>query len=105
MIMEFSSEETIMLMADGYEPGFMMDIQEGDLVAIPPVTRTSFDGEIKPVKTLTVKRVVPQDASYADENDEIVAHTVINFIGITIDNLPEHCSYGCTYPCFIKRSK
>ena len=103
-MLDFTQEETELLVADGYEPGFMMDIRVGDLVAIAPVMRTSFDGAPIPPKTLTVVRIVKQDGSYwQPEREEMVRNTVVNFIGMNLNNLPEHCAYGHTYPCFIKR--
>lgn len=104
--MNFTREETGLLVQDGYEPGFLMDIQEGDLVAIPPVTRSNFDGSIAPIKSLVVKRMMKIDASYSDpETGEFTRNIVIKFIGIDLDGLPVHCSYGSTYPCFYKRSE
>lgn len=110
-MLDFTQEETALLVADGYMPGWMMDIREGDLIAIAPVVRTNFaDGSPVPPKTLTVARVIRSDASYTEYDHEtheerLVPHTVINFIGISLDNLPEHCAYGNTYPCFIKRGE
>jgi hypothetical protein len=104
--MKFTNEETQLLMEDGYKPGYMGDIREGDLVAIPPVSRTSFAGEIHPVKTIVVDRLMKQDASYFDpDENEQVQNVVINFIGFNLDNLPEHLSYGSMYPCFYKREE
>ena len=105
--MNFTKDELIMLIDDGYKPGFMIDIREDDLVAIPPIVRTHYaDGEMIPVKTLVVQRIIKQDASYWDEeSDAIKPHIVVVFIGIDLDNLPEHCAYGSTYPCFIKREE
>jgi len=103
-VLGLTQEETALLMENGYTPGYMMDVQEGDLVAIAPAMRTSFDGKPNPVKTLVVKRIMNNDASYYNpDKDEVVPHRVINFIGFNLDNLPEHCSYGHTYPCFYKR--
>lgn len=105
-MLDFTQDELTLLIQDGYEPGFMMDIREGDLIAIPPIMRTNIEGLNNTIKTLVVKRVIKSDSSYYDsDKDEIIPHTVINFIGITLDNLPEHCMYGNTYPCFIKRGE
>ncbi len=38
-MMDFTKEEIRLLLGMDYHPGFMLDICEGDLVAIPPVTR------------------------------------------------------------------
>lgn len=106
-MLDFTEDELILLVQDGYKPGYMMDIREGDLIAIPPVSRIRFsESEPKPsVKTLVVQRVMSLDASYVDDSKKFIQHTVITFIGINVNNLPEHCSYGNTYPCFIKREE
>jgi hypothetical protein len=103
-MLEFTNDEIVMLVEDGYEPGFMMDIREGDLVAIPPIMRTNFEGVPNPVRTLVIQRIMPVDSSYHDmDTDELVRNVVIHFIGMTLENLPQHCTYGSTYPCFFKR--
>lgn len=105
-MLDFTNEEIVMLVEDGYTAGYMMDIREGDLIAIAPVMRTNFEGGIVPVKSLTVQRIMHLRSDYRDtETDELVEHTVIVFIGIDLDGLPQHCSYGNTYPCFIKREE
>ena len=101
-MMNFTDTELDLLVADGYQPGYMIDIREGDLVAIPPVTR--FDD--KPVQTIVVTRLMVVDASYWDERKNgIVPHRVIDFIGTDLDGRPHHLSYGNTYPCFFKREE
>lgn len=104
-VMEFTTDEMQMLSGDGYVAGYIEDIREGDLVAIPPVMRTSAFGDPQGVKTLMVERVVPRDASYTDEDGGFVRHVVISFIGRDIDGLPRHQSYGNSYPCMFKRER
>ncbi len=57
-MMDFTNEEIRMLLGDGYHPGFMLDVEEGDLVAIPPVTRIALNGETATVKTIRVQRLI-----------------------------------------------
>lgn len=105
-MLDFTKEELMLLTQDGYKPGFMMDIREGDLIAIPPVWRSQFDGTPIPIKSLTIERIlelVTQD--YDEVNDRVIHHTVVVFIGRDLDGLPEHCSYGNTYPVLIKRQE
>jgi len=103
---DFTMEETSMLVEDGYQPGFMLDVREGDLVAIAPGIRSNFDGTTRPIKTLTVQRLLILNNSYYDyESDEMIENVVIKFIGINLDGLPEHCAYSNVYPCFIKKSE
>jgi hypothetical protein len=104
-LMEFTQEEAMMLTADGFEPGFMMDIREDDLVAIPPVSRFTIKENEAPatVKTVVVKRKLTVDGTYMDENDEIVPNRIVTFIGNDLDGIPGHYSFGHTYPCFFKR--
>ncbi len=102
-MMDFTKEETRLLLDDGYRPGFMLDISEGDLVAIPPVTRHSFNGEPARVKTLRVERIILlHQRNYDMDSDDFIENNVVVFIGNDLDGLPEHCAYGNTYGCFIK---
>lgn len=103
----FTIEETDLLVDDGFIPGYMMDLQEKDLVAIAPFTRTNFTtGEHNPVMTYTVERIMPLDSDYEDyDSNGRVRHTVIVFIGRDLDGRPHHLSYGNTFPCFYKRSQ
>lgn len=99
-MMSFTDAELDMLTADGYTPGYMMDVREGDLVAIPPVMRL----DDKKVQTIVITRLMMVDGSYWDDRQGgIVPHRVIDFIGTDLDGRPHHMSYGNTYPCFIKR--
>ena len=98
-MMNFTDEELDLLVADGYFPAYMMDVREGDLVAIPPVMR--YDN--KKVQTVIVTRLMVQPSDYTDDNGRLRQHTVIVFIGNDLDGRPHHLSYGGTYPCFIKR--
>jgi hypothetical protein len=95
----FTDSELDMLVSDGYSPGYMMDVQEGDLVAIRPVTRY---GD-KTVMTVVVQRLMTVSADYRDDEGRLVPHRVIVFIGADLDGRPHHLSYGNTYPCFYKR--
>ncbi len=102
-MMDFTKEEIRLLLGMGYHPGFMLDICEGDLVAIPPVTRLSFNGETATVKTLRVERLINlHKENYDMDSASIIEQNVIIFIGLDLDGLPEHCAYGNTYGCFIK---
>lgn len=109
MIMEFSAAEIRMLLDDGYSPDYIGSIREGDLVAIPPVSRTPIygderDGDKHKVRTFTIKSIVKSDASfYEPREDLVIQNTVVNFIGVDIDGLPRHESYSSIYHCFIKR--
>lgn len=107
MMLDFTKEETQLLVGQGFKIGWMGDIQDSDVVAIAPVMRTSFGGEPpKTVKTLLVERVQPVQSDYYDEEeDKKVRNVVIHFFGYDLDGLPEHCTYGSTYPCFIKRAE
>lgn len=100
-MMSFTDAELDMLVSDGYEPGYMMDIREGDLVAIPPVIR--FDDQ--KVITVVVTRLMPTNGDYMDESGAMVRNTVMVFIGNDLDGRPHHLSYGGTYPCFLKRGE
>ncbi len=102
-MMDFTKEEIRLLLGMGYHPGFMLDICEGDLVAIPPVTRHPVDGETALVRTLRVQRLIfLRQTNYEFESDEVVDYSVVVFIGTDLDEIPHHCSYGNTYGCFIK---
>jgi hypothetical protein len=102
-MMDFTKEEIRLLLGNGYHPAFMMDVTEGNLVAIPPVSRNTINGEAALVKTLRVERLMNfRKQNYDFDNDRFVEHDVVIFIGIDLDGLPEHCSYGNTYGCFIK---
>ena len=105
-MMEFTTEELQMLVGSGYEAGYMGDVREGDMVAIPPSFRTRLGNEPPPtVKTLVVQRIFRVQSDYYDEAGGLVRNVVINFIGVDLDNLPQHCAYGSTYPCFILREQ
>ena len=92
MIMEFTNTEAEFFMNLGYSMGFMMDVQVGDQIAIPPVTRTEFDGTTVPFQTLRVTRLIRGKGS------------VISFVAIdNVTDLETNKSYGDTYPCFIKK--
>lgn len=98
--MTFTDSELDMLVSDGYVPGYMMDVQEGDLVAIPPVMR--YDD--RKVLSVVVQRLMAVAADYHSDDGRLVPHRVINFIGLDLDGRPHHLSYGNTYPCFYKRA-
>lgn len=105
-MMEFTTEEVRMLLDDGYFAAFMGDIREGDLVAIPPVMRTSlFASESHPptVQTFEVQRLIDHRSTEMDDEGNVSSHRVMVFIGIDLEGLPRHKSYGATYNCFIKR--
>lgn len=104
--MEFTIEETDLLVQDGFVCGWMGDIQEGDIVAIPPVSRTTFGGEPRPVKTFVIQRLLPKfDGSYWDpDEDGMIHNVVVHFIGLDLDGRPSSESYGSTYPIFYKRT-
>jgi len=100
MYNSFMSEEITMLVQDGFSPGYMMDIQVGDLIAIPPVSRTPIfgderDGDRHKVQTFFINRV--------ESHEEEDGSGVIMFIGTDVFDLPRHNQYGYFYPCMIKR--
>lgn len=99
--MNFTDEELDLLTADGYVPGYFMDIREGDLVAIPPVTRH----DNKTVTTVVIERLMTVQADYNNEDGQLVRNQVLNLIGRDLDGRPLHLTYGNTYPCFIKREE
>jgi hypothetical protein len=102
-MMDFTKEEIRLLLGMDYHPGFMLDIREGDLVAIPPVTRHPVNGETALIQTFRVKRLITlHKESYDMDSDNVVEYYVVIFIGTDLDGLPHHCSYGNTYGCFIR---
>ena len=101
-MIDFTEDEITLLVQDGYTPGFMGEIKEGYLVAIPPVMRSSFDGTTNTVKTYVITKLMKVNAPYMDPSEGYVPHEIINFIGIDLNNLPKHGAYGNDYPCFYK---
>lgn len=102
---DFTREEVDFMIKDEYKPGFMKDIQNNDLVAIPPISRTDPYGDERGPKVLVVTQLWRSDGSYYQpEEDRTVPNTIMNFVGVDKNGQSEHCSYGNAYPCWIKRN-
>lgn len=94
-LMGFSNEELEMLTGMEFQPAYMYDLQVGDRVAIPPVSRFAWgDKGVPTVAVYDVERI-------ADSGNS----TVMSFIGRDIDGRPRHLMYGNVYPCLIRRGK
>lgn len=103
-MLNFTTDEIDLLVADGFIASFMRDIRVGDLVAIPPVTRESWTGEPRAVESLRIQRILQElDDDLDEHGNDISPHFVLNFIGLDIDDRPIHKAFGHTYPCFIKK--
>lgn len=95
---DFTQEQTQMLMAGGFHAAWMKELQQGDEVAI--------GGCAYPVHELRQYVVASLEPDIVGDHDErgYVRSTreLVRFIGIDLDGLPHHETFGGTYPCFIK---
>jgi hypothetical protein len=93
MIMQVTPDECAMLSDLGYRPGYVLDIVEGDEVAIPPVSRYLPGNE--GLRMVRVERIFAPIRG----NTQVLA-----FIGTSSDGA-NHYSYGAAYPVWIKRAE
>lgn len=104
--MEATHEEAEMLVGLGYAPSWMEDIQDGDEIAIPPVSRY---GDHKALKMIRVANLRSTPSYEHNEHGEVVnttnPHRIFSFIGIDADGIPNHYSYGKGYNVWIKRAE
>lgn len=87
-LFSFTPEDTESLVNDGFNPGYIKDVKEGDEIALAPML--TMDGGAKRYSLLR------QEKSYGD------GHVVHSLIVINEDGMPEHKSLGQMIPCFYK---
>ena len=83
-----TDEAIDLLMQDGYQAGWMFDIQEGDLLAIVPLASED------PMETLVVQRIGGHNQG-----------SLISFIGTDLDDRQKIRNYGRMHPVYIKRQE
>ena len=99
-MLSFTTDQAEELIKQGFEPGWLNDIEVGCTVVVAPLL-PSF-AEKREMKRYRVVRLLQEPRTELDD-DEPVSNVVINFIGIGESGVPEHLSYGYTYPCFFKK--
>lgn len=90
----FNVEEAQALMEAGFHHAWMRDVEEGDMIAIPPVSRYSSLDEHREIQWVYVTRI--RDV-YPGSN---IVRTII---GTTLEGHEVHHSYGDSYPVSILR--
>lgn len=91
MMMTFTPNEAIALQEEGFFAAWMKDVREGDMIAIPPVSRFSeINDEVQWVYVTRLRNVK-------------ASSSVVTVIGITLDGYEIHHAYGDSYPVSILR--
>ena len=87
----------------GFVPGYVSDLQVGDIWVKDPERFPYFDYS---TMIQVVERIHAVDASYFEpENDEFVNNVVVSMICLGEDNLSRHITYGSTHGVYIYRGE